>query len=349
MIKPADWLRELAFPLINVGVALSMIITWLLLTLALAFGLFGLGILIVSITPLTRYLMAITQERAAGHDAPVFDAEHMGFVGNFWTMFPLVLVAIGTWSTILVQQKFGPGTAQATALVFSLVFPACVGVLAITRSTLQSINPIALYHFIRKTLANYIVMILLIGLLQWAYIELAGAGVSDGPLRLFGLYQLYVAYSVVGAITFASRLKDDVSIPLPAAPTEDESNIVEIKERENAATHAYGFATRGNREGALQHIRQFIDDHGRSDEIQDWFFNEMLKWDKAGNSNDAALFFAQDFLHQLLLEEKDLKAMKLLSRCLYENPQFRPASSDRPLVEELVSRHSRVDLAELLR
>ena len=67
----------------------------------------------------------------------------------------------------------------------------------------------------------------------------------------------------------------------------------------------------------------------------------MLTWE----NRIPALFFAQDYLHQLLGWELDREALKLISRCLHEDANWRPAAADRPQVRALIDRHGRDDLA----
>ena len=50
----------------------------------------------------------------------------------------------------------------------------------------------------------------------------------------------------------------------------------------------------------------------------------MLKWE----SREAALLLAQRYVNWLLPESRDTDALKLISRCLLENPRFRPLPED---------------------
>jgi hypothetical protein len=43
------------------------------------------------------------------------------------------------------------------------------------------------------------------------------------------------------------------------------------------------------------------------------------------------------------------EALKLIARCLHENPRWRPLQEDREEVNELALRHGREDLIALLR
>ena len=104
------------------------------------------------------------------------------------------------------------------------------------------------------------------------------------------------------------------------------------------------FVSRGNRAGGLAHIQLHIEREEHQDAAYNWFFNAMLKWE----NTDAALFFAQTYLHRLLAQQSDAKVLKLLSQCYYANTSFRPAKDDRAAVLELVQRHGRADLQEFM-
>ena len=136
----------------------------------------------------------------------------------------------------------------------------------------------------------------------------------------------------------------EVDIQTPAETDETELAEDLDDERRKVANHAYGFISRGNREGGFAHIRQWIDKEAARDEAYQWFFLEMLKWE----SREPALFFAQDYLGQLLRWGMDNEALKLIARCLHENPRWKPALADRNDVTELASRLGRNDLIRLL-
>ena len=109
------------------------------------------------------------------------------------------------------------------------------------------------------------------------------------------------------------------------------------------ANHAYGFISRGNRASGLRHIQLHLDDEDRDDAYA-WFFNEMLTWD----NSDAALFFAQDYLHRLLETGQSGTALKLITRCLHVDDRFRPHAADRAVVRELAEQFGRDDIAKIL-
>jgi len=117
------------------------------------------------------------------------------------------------------------------------------------------------------------------------------------------------------------------------------------KAREKVASHAYGFISRGNREGGFAHIMDWIQKEPDVHEASAWFFKKLLQWE----SKDPALFYAQTYLAHLLHHDEDAKALKLISICLHENPRWKPGDNDRQSVLELVQKYRRDDLLKSLR
>ena len=344
-MQAAELLNEITYPLRKFATLVPMFVSWLLFSIAFVFGLFGLFLFIVTVVPFFGYLMSLLDARANGRDAPPFDAELMAFVGNVWALFPLVIVALLVWLQYAVEHNYSSGAALIVTAVASTVFPAFLGVLSITRSPLQGLNPIALGRLIQSTGADYL---LLIVALQVVSLVLYLLWQSGTPLFFLGLgviYQVFLLYSMTGAIVADHKLTSDVHIPPPLTASTIQSRSELVGERQAIISHAYGFVSRGNRAGGLAHIQSQIDREYDPDEASYWFFNEMLKWE----NSDAALFFAQGYLHRQLQQSREAAALKVLSQCFHANPKFRPAAEDFDDVVEVAKRHGRRDLLELLR
>jgi len=167
------------------------------------------------------------------------------------------------------------------------------------------------------------------------------------PLFLIDLgtsYQIVLLFTLTGAVLKQNDVAMQVDIPDGIPLTAEERADDLDKERQKVANHAYGFISRGNRDGGFAHIRQWLEKETARDVAYRWFFLEMLKWE----STEPALFFAQDYLGQLLSWGMENEALKVIGRCLHENPRWKPARADRQAVSELATRHSRDDLLRLL-
>jgi hypothetical protein len=343
-LKPADFAREIAYPLSNVATLVPIIVSWLLFSVALFFGLFGLFMFIVTLVPFMGYLMRLLESRANNKEAPAFDAELMALAGNGWAIFPLAIAVLFGWLHILVAAKFSVEAALLLAIIAAGLFPASLGVLSITRAPLQGLNPIALLHFIRSSGLDYVLLVVTLAIVSACLYFFERSGVSPFLLKLGLVYGAFLLYSLTGAVVGGHRLADDVHIPAALSATESENREELIGERQGVIGHAYGFVSRGNRAGGLAHVQSHIDGEYDQDEAYRWFFSEMLKWE----NSDAALFFAQSYLHRLLLQQSEPAALKLLSQCYHANPKFQPAAEDRDDVIEIAERHGRSDLLKFL-
>ena len=321
-----------------------MIVSWLLFSIALFFGLFGLFMFVVTLVPFMGYLMRLLEARSHTKEAPAFDAELMALLGNGWAIFPLVIVVLLFWVQFLLAQKVSVNAAILFSITAGVVFPASLGVLSITRAPLQGLNPFALFNFIKSSGSDYVLLVGTLATVAAGLYLFGRTGISPFLLKLALVYGAFLLYSLTGAVVGGHRFVDDVHIPEPLAATAEQTREELLHDRQGIIGHAYGFMSRGNRAGGLAHIQSHIDGEYDQDEAYKWFFNAMLKWENP----DPALFFAQVYLHRLLLQQNEAAALKLLSQCLHANEQFRPASEDRDDVAEVVQRHGRSDLQKLL-
>lgn len=109
----------------------------------------------------------------------------------------------------------------------------------------------------------------------------------------------------------------------PAAANAIDADVL-LKQRTTVLNHAYGFVSRGNRSGGLQHIYYCLQDDPDPAAAWPWFFEQMMRWE----SNDAALQFAQRYLRELLHAGLKIQAVKLLLRARLVSERFRPLPDD---------------------
>jgi len=230
----------------------------------------------------------------------------------------------------------------AAALV---IVPASVAVLAITHSPAESLNPAAMMRMIRACGASYFAVPSVLIVMSALFIVLYVAGVPLFLIDLSTSYQIVLLFSMTGAVLHTNNVAMQVAIEDPLELTADDIARDLNHERQKVANHAYGFISRGNREGGFAHIRQWLENEAAVEEAYPWFFHEMLKWE----SKDPALFFAQEYLGRLLRLQMDKEALKLIARCLHENTRWQPLPGNRDEVNELAARHGRKDLITLLK
>jgi len=340
-MKIEDAGREVAYPFANLAVLLALVMFALLFNLALAAGVLGVWLGFIILPAFFRYALFLLEARAQGHDAPAPGIEAFSLVDNFWAVFPAVLPCAFIWLEWRIMSGGSFALAGGALLAFLLMYPASMAVLAVTRSPLQSVNPLAVWRMVRLCGSDYWwipgIVVPLTAVLVWlARVDL--------PFLLFDVAANYVfvlMFTLTGAVLFARDAMQDVEIELALEKTDEESRTDLLAARKRVASHAYGFISRDNRTGGFAHIRQWLEREANRDEAYGWFFREMLTWE----SKLPALFFAQDFLHQLLCWQMEREALKLISRCLHEDADWLPARDDRPAVRALLEKHGRNDLS----
>jgi hypothetical protein len=342
MMTPREFLDELAYPARS-GAALVAIITFaLLMSLARAAGMLGIWLAIATIPAFLRYLTMIAEARAQGRDAAPPGIEYFTLVGNVWTLFPVIPVFIIASLAGASRDAFGDVAAMAVAAVFALVFPAIVAVLVITHSPLQSVDPRALYRFIRRCGRSYwyapaaaMAAIVVSTLLQ---------SLPYVVLNVVEIYLLVVLFAVTGAVTRGSDLFREVDLPEPAGPERDKQVRSLARQRAKVLNHAYGLVSRGNLDGGLEHIYGWLVEDPDPDGAWRWCYEQMLLWE----DRYAALLLAQQYLGRLLAHGDRVGAVKLMLRCRLVDQAFRPLSADLPQAIAAARACNNPELADVL-
>jgi hypothetical protein len=338
------FLRELAWPFTELIVLLAIIAFALLATLSKAAGLLGLWLGVILLPALVRYLLMLLESRAYGRVTPVANVELFSLVENFWSLTPLVVLALLIWGGIALDRYVSALVAGVFIAATFAVVPAYLAVLAVTKSPLQALNPGAIARLIAACGWHYLQAPVAVALAYLIASTLAAVGAPDLLVLMARFYCLFLLFTFTGGLLNATGVEFSLSVEnagradLPP-PIDDRT-----RSRSRVLNHAYGFFSRDNRAGAMAHIRAAIQDDVDLDGAYRWYFDEMLKWE----SKDAALMLAQSYLTRLLDEQRDVEAVKLISRCLLENPLFKPLSSDLDAALAAAARLDRNDLARAL-
>lgn len=339
-MAPRELAKEIAYPLTDLTVLLAMAGFALLAALAQAAGILGLWLAILLVPAFFRYLLALLEARANGRPAPVAGIEMFNIAGNLWTLAPLVVIAAAAWGGFLLAHQGHVTASRAAGVAASLVLPAALAILAITRSPVEALNPLAWWRMVRACGADYAsaavlppLTALLIALLPLESMPAVVAG-------LFWSYPAFLLCTLTGAILRGGDVAFQVRIPDPVQAGADEVAAGREAGRRKVLNHAYGFASRGNLDGGLAHARAAISDDPEPDYARRWYFERMLQWE----SKACALLFAQEYLGWLLAQERDVDALKLLTRCFLVDPAFRPLPDDRDAAVEVARRFHRDDL-----
>lgn len=343
-MAPRELAKEAAYPLTDMTVLLAMLAFALLLGLADAAGILGLWLAVLLVPAFFRYLLAILEARANGRPAPVADIGMFNIADNFWTLAPLVIFAVAIWGGVLLAHAGFTAAARLLGLALFVVLPASLAVLAITRSPLEALNPLAWARMARACGADYVIAAVVPPLMAFLLSMLPLDGMPAVMRNLLWSYPAFLLCTLTGAALHANEVACRISIPDPVEPEAAEVSSRLDSERRRALNHAYGFVSRGNLDGGLAHVSAAIDNDPEPAAARRWYFERMLEWE----SKRGALFYAQDYLGWLLEQEREAEAMKLLTRCVLEDPTFRPRPSDREAALEIARRLHRDDLLENL-
>lgn len=345
-MRAGELLRELAYPLTEAGVLLAILVLALLATLAKAAGLPGLWLVVLLLPALYRYLLFLLEARATGRPAPVAGVELFNLAENFWSLTPLILYAAAIWGGFVLRERVSETAALVLALALCAVLPASLGTLAITRSPVESLNPAGWWRLMRACGAGYLLAVVVppaVGILSWVVVWKALSAVAPGTF-LYALavnYGLVLSFSLTGAVLHACAVEWQVDIPGPSAGRRDPASDL-LRERRAVLNHAWGFISRGNASGGLQHIENAIAKEPEAAAAWRWYFEAMLEWPSA----EPALQLGRSWLGWLLGEGREVEALKLMTRCLRENPAFRPWPADLGPATSLARRFHRDDLLQ---
>ncbi len=347
--------RELVYPLRVPSVVLQIFAGTMLLSFVLALAALPpnafliliwivTAILIVVVLPyFLKSLMVYLEHRARDKRPQVAGIERFSWFDNTWSLFPIFLVSAAGWG---MYQSVLIDSAAGFWLIFVVtiaLLPATLGVLAITHSPLQSVNPLSLWKLMYRMGPSYTVVPGVVAvLLGFALI------LPDMPAFYDVLMLLYLAFVLFGACGAAMRpfdIIDDVEITPDEAAGEERRRVQTDAQREKQLTHAYGFASRGNAAGALDHVVTSIAQEADPFAARDWYFSQMLKWE----DNFAALKLAQSIVHELLAEGNKVAAVKLILRCRLLDARFVPLSGDMDAAIEAAEACQNPDLAKILR
>lgn len=325
MLTATDLVHELTYPLRSLSTFFTLLTFFVLGALVDAAGVFGLWLGIVILPAICRYLMMLLEARARGQDAATPGIEMFSWVGSGWSIFPLLPLALAIWIALFIGAKLGNEWALPFEVAIAALMPASLAVLAITHSPVESLNPVTIVRLISRCGAGYwfapagvVVAVLLLTQL---------GALPELLLQFIALYLVFAVFAVSGAVIRPYGLVDDVYIPDALEGDDEQLRQEQLRQRTQVLNHAYGFASRGNRAGGLEHVYRWLDNDPEAGDSWPWFLDHMLRWEDTA----PALQYAQRYLKQLLVNGDHIAAVKLMLRCRLTDPLFRPQAEDLEL------------------
>ncbi len=342
MLTATDIAREFAYPLRSVPTLFTLLTFFALWVLVDAAGIFGLWLAIVILPAICRYLMMLLEARSRGQDAAPPGIEIFSWVGSGWSIFPLVPLVFAIWITSSIGTNFGKWWAVPFELAVAALLPASFAVLAITHSPVESLNAVAIVRLISRCGAGY--WFAPAGVVAAALLLPQLGALPDLLLQFLVLYLVFVLFAVSGAVIRPYGLVDDVDIPDALDADDEQLEQVQVQLRTQVLNHAYGFASRGNRAGGLEHIYRWLDNDPEAAGSWPWFLDHMLRWE----NTVPALQYAQRYLKNLLVNGDRIAAVKLMLRCRLVDPSFRPQAEDLALAIAAAEHCGNQELASAL-
>ena len=342
-MKPANVLRAILYPLTSTSVLVPLVVFWLLAWPASSARMLGLWLGLIVLVALVRFLVKVLEARARGKEPEPPGIEFFSLVSDSWNLFPVLLVLLFAWLIASAGSAFGAVGATAMSAIAAIVFPASLAVLVVTRSPLQSVNPVAILRLLGRCGGTLWIAVVFFVLSGWL------SSISSAlPSLLANFVQMYLwfAYaSLLGTLIEPYDLFDEVGIAAPREKSADMLSEDIEKNRINVLGHAYGFISRDNREGGFRHIFAEIDKDPNPAQAWGWYFGKMLDWEEQQH----ALFFAQHYVGDALRHGEDVVALKIIMRCRLLDEHFKPASEDLPAAIEAAERHGNTELATVLK
>ncbi|MGI9199673.1 MAG: hypothetical protein ACR2QL_01340 [Woeseiaceae bacterium] len=352
-MKPNEFLREIMTPLTSPAVLLAMVMFFLLFQVAMLATVFGIVIaavlaaqLIIFVLPaLLRYLMVILEARAFGREPDALDIDLFPWVGNVWTLFPIVHVAVFVYVVYLTGANLGANAALCIALLYAFLLPASLVTLAMTHSALASLNPVTIFALIKRRGFAYLIGPAFIVAATWLVVRINVAFNVDMLTEFVSFYFVFAAFALFGGLVRSLKLEREIEIPIPASIDAERDQELHLINRTAVLNHAYGIVSRGNRVKGLEHIFQALRDDPYEEAGWAWFLENMLRWENP----DAGLAFAQHYVHELLRYGDNVKAVKVMMRCRLINAAFKPLAEDIDLAVHAAEQCHNNELASFLR
>ena len=327
----AELAREFLYPFRRVGVFLTVfglgllaLTTVMLVWLALFVGILiaiplAIAVAVVAVPVLLRYTLDVLRARARDVDPEPISIESFSYYNNLWSLFPAPLAGAWVWAIWSADRAFGTAGAIGVVVAMAVLLPAMLLALALTRSPLESVNPFNQFRLLRRIWRGYwpVPAVLLAAVAIQVYVWQP----SPWLAVCINVYLAFGLHAALGGVARSYSLFDEVGFATPVGETVDIETARLEQRRDGVLTHAYGFASRGNVDGALKHISGWLEhDEPYPGDAWPWFFDAMLRWDDLY----PALRFAQRYLDVLLAAGEHRQAAKLLLRCRHVNPDFRP-------------------------
>lgn len=255
-----------------VGILLGVVEFGLFVRLPL---LFLVLIYIIWIT--SNYFFEIIEFKALGNPQwPTFSLETLvGGRNQLGILFSsLALAAAGGY--VALRELGLESPAQMLLVAAFLLLPGFLALLAVSRNLLAALSPARILSAAIGMGRGYLYC--LIGAAAvYALIRLAEA---RGGLYFFAsTYGIFVYAFLIGSVVYSRRNALGVTAPRSPEARAEKLRAETVATRNAILTQAYGFATRGNKAGALRHLEAYLSTDEDTLEARLWMLNQIARWE----------------------------------------------------------------------
>jgi hypothetical protein len=266
-----------------------------------------------------NYFVEIVEQRAIGEGWAVFSLDTLATLRSQLGVVLLLEFAAVIAGFELLQAFASAELAWIFAAVATVIAPASVALLAVTREPLRSLHPAHLLPAAFRMGVPYIglaagsVVVVALGVL--AYRRLGFAEFFAASYASFGLAYL------IGLVVYSKRLVLGVYAPRsPEVKLGRELDRLQ-RARMRVLDHAYGIASRGNLESALAYINEYVASESDPLGARQWIYFEMTRWASAR----PALVFGQRLAGDLDAAGRPDVAAKVRLSCAHLDAKARDA------------------------
>jgi len=295
-------------PVLVAGVAAVLFhvgVEWQVVSLPVSFALKYAAVVVIG-----NYALEILEDSAkAVADFTVLSFETLTHAGRQrgWLFAGLAIVVGKAVSE--VGGALSLPARQAVAVALLAVLPLAAAGLAVSHRWRLALNPVTWLEMARR-LGGLLAVVVGAACAAWLVTVLALTR-HAWWLEFLAALAWLVASGVVGRCLYARR--QALGLVTPRAPellaAAEQARMV--RARHAAVSHAYGFASRGNVQGALDHLEAYARTEADVVDAESWIFREIAQWEdpRPAQALGEALAAALD------AAERPLEAAKVRTLC----------------------------------
>lgn len=348
-LRAIEFARALLYPVLSQTVLFAFVMFYLIAefvrwaaTTGPFFFISGIIVAGFILPALSLYLISLLDARAKGREPEPPGVEHLHWFGSGWSLLQVLYYSVIAYAAYKLASLDGAEGIIAVVVLVAVVLPASLATLAVTHSPLESLHPITIGKVIRRCGGSYWIAPVFLLLAAERVWSLWNSSLPGWLVDMVSLYLLFVFYALTGAVMQPQRLHEEVDIHAPLGPDDAQVTADLNVLRTDVLNHAYGFISRGNRDGGFKHIHNWIADDPEPDSAWQWYFDQMMRW----KDPTPALFFGQHYIARLLHDGDFHAATKIITRCRFENEAFKPFRED---LEKAIAAAAHVGNEELAR